>query len=157
MLQTLHHADQKATEHRILELILLLHRLITLVQGQVPGTKSPIRSPVRQMKISLENGKLSVKENGNVVVNPQLSPEDEAMLQRVKTKKITPGISKSQEFNSSKVNRAKRLCKSNSHSPSTSTEANFQPMRRHHVVVAPFDFEVDRNKAMDVIDRVDNI
>jgi hypothetical protein len=106
----------------------------------------------------LKNGKPSfVRENGNAVTNPQLSPEDQAMLQRVKTKKITPGISKSQEFNSSKVNRAKRLCKSNSHSPSTSTEANFQPPRRHHVVLAPFDFEADRNKAMDVIDRVDNI
>ena len=90
-------------------------------------------SPSRQLNIICGNA------YGNVVVNPQLSPEDEAMLQRVKTKKITPGISKSQEFNSSKVNRAKRLCKSNSHSPSTSTEANFQPMRRHHVVVAPFD------------------
>lgn len=163
LLQTLHHADQKATEYYILELIVWLHHLVSLAKSNVPGNKSPIKSPIRSpvqhKKIMPNNEKPSVRENGHIMCTPELSPEDQVMLQGVKNKTFTPGISKSQEFNTSKMKaayRTNRLSKSNSHSPCTSTEVDFASSRRH-VAIAPFDFEVDKIKALDVIDRVDNI
>lgn len=161
LLQTLHHADQKATEHYILELIVWLNHLVSLAKSNIPGSKSPmkspIRSPVQHPKITVGNEKPTARQNGHVA---QLSPEDQAMLQGVKNKKLTPGISKSQEFNTSKMKaayRTNRLSKSSSHSPCTAVEVDFVSASRRHAALTPIDFEADRGKALDVIDRVDNI
>lgn len=157
LLQTLHHADQKATEHYILELIVWLNQLVSLAKSNIPGSKSPMKSPIRSPVQHIKVNEKPARENGHVA---QLSPEDQAMLQGVKNKKITPGISKSQEFNTSKVKaayRTNRLSKSSSHSPCTSTEVDFASSSRRHVTITPIDFEADRVKALDVIDRVDNI
>lgn len=165
LLQTLHHADQKVTEDYILDLVVWLHHLVTLAKSSIPGSKSPIKSPIRSPVqhakgvVPAGTDKPVAAGNGQMVGLPELSPEDEVMLQGVKHKKFTPGISKSQEFNTSKVKaayRTNRLCKSNSHSPCTSTEVDIASCRRH-AAIAPIDFEADRTKALDVIDRVDNI
>lgn len=160
LLQTLHHADQKVTEQYILELVVWLHHLINLARSNIPGNKSPVKSPVRspvqQRKTLTSLEKPPSRENGHIIVIPGLSPEDQVMLQDVKNKKFTPGISKSQEFDTAKakaVYRCNRLSKSSSHSPSTSTEGDFS-LPRSHVKKAPFDFEVDRSKALDVIDNI---
>eukprot|EP00250_Pteridium_aquilinum_P017871 c23814_g1_i1 orf=1077-3236(-) len=160
LLQTLHHADQRRTEEYILELVVWLNHLVILAKSNIPGSKSPIKSPIRSPGQHAKKFSGSVNSNGHVAATtPELSPEDQVMLQGVKHKKITPGISKSQEFNTSKVKaayRSNRLSKSNSHSPCTSTEVEFASSRRH-AAIASINFETDRIKALDVIDRVDNI
>ncbi|MCO5566341.1 hypothetical protein L7F22_020018 [Adiantum nelumboides] len=164
LLQTLHHAEQKVTEDYILELVVWLNHLVTLAKSNMPGCKSPIKSPIRSPvqqadKVVPAGNRKALTENGQIADLPELSPEDQVMLQGVKHKKFTPGISKSQEFNTSKVKaayRTNRLSKSNSHSPCTSTEVDPASSRRH-ASIAPIDFETDRSKALDVIDRVDNI
>lgn len=162
LLQTLHHADRETTDRYILELVVWLHHLVCLARNEIPGNKSPIRSPIRSpvqcRKNNLSIDKPSVKENGHVNVSSELSPEDQMMLQGVKNQKLTPGISKSQEFDASKLKstcRSDRLSKSSSHSPSSSTGDLF--LSRHHMSIPPANFEIDRNKALDVIDRLDNI
>jgi hypothetical protein len=77
------------------------------------------------------------------------------MLRDVKYRKFIPGISKSQEFETkSRHSKQSRLSKSNSHSPSSGNMKELLSIRRMLPVI---DFEIDRTKAMDVIDRVDNL
>jgi hypothetical protein len=77
------------------------------------------------------------------------------MLRDVKYRKFIPGISKSQEFDTKeRLNKQSRLSKSNSHSPSSGNRNELLSIRRLLPVI---DFEIDRTKALDVIDRVDNL
>eukprot|EP00249_Psilotum_nudum_P022271 c28447_g6_i1 orf=289-2283(-) len=155
LLQTFHHADQKVTEKYILELIVWLHHLIILARRNVCGNKSPMRSPLQQKKIPPTKQPITTENGQCILVSPKLSPEDREMLKDVKNMKFTPGISRSQEFDKmpNAGNRSKRLSKSISHPPSTSTEVL---SRRHVSLLAPLNFDTDKMKALDVIDRVDD-
>ncbi|PWA39334.1 hypothetical protein CTI12_AA572820 [Artemisia annua] len=108
-LQTLYHADKHKIDQYILNLIILLHRLISLVRYR---DKVPKYTPTHSPPTSTG---LNEHPNGQPK-RVKISLEDKNLLEEVtKRRTLVPGVSKSQEFVMAKKNiRAEVLASSRS-------------------------------------------
>lgn len=148
-IETLHHADRDKTEAHILELVVSLQHLISQSRA-ANGERSPIKSPVRSP--TQRGSSITLSPNKASSSSPVLTQQEQEMLRDVKYRKFVPGISKSQEFDTkARHMKQSRLIKSNSHSPSSGNRKEFLSIRSMLPVI---DFEIDRTKALDMIDNL---
>lgn len=151
-IKTLHHADKDKTESCVLEMLLWLHHLATRSKAisDTEGNKTPLKStPLPKANQQPEDLVANAR-------SPVLMPEDQEMLQAVTKKRRTPGISKSLDFDTEKIILRKRgsLTRSNSHSP-WRVSRELLPLNRLSSGVRIIDFGIDKEKVLDIIDRVE--
>ncbi|KAF7834101.1 DUF668 family protein [Senna tora] len=151
-IETFHHADKDKVENYILELLLWLHRLaiknkaISDVDEVKSTLKAPVGTAMQKTDQQPKNAEL-----------PLLTVVEQNLLQDVIKRTRIRGISKSWDFDSMKTMREKnsRLTKSCSHSSaSRSKESTFNRISSKLPVI---DFCIDKERALDVIDRVDMV
>ncbi|KAH1112389.1 hypothetical protein AAZX31_04G188600 [Glycine max] len=143
-IETFHHADKDKVEYYILELLLWLHRLAIRSKavsdaGKVrPAIKSPVGAALQKT-----NEQISL-----------LTIDEQNMLQDVNKKIPIRRISKSLDFDCLNIRFREncRLTKSRSHSSCKSKEITFNRIFSKLPVI---DFDIDKERALNVIDRLD--
>ncbi|XVE69726.1 hypothetical protein DITRI_Ditri10aG0013900 [Diplodiscus trichospermus] len=126
-LQTLYHADKQKTDAYILEMVAWLHHLISLVKQRDHGFKpQPVRSPTCKGLAFQSKMQHFLSFNGITKANRnELSEEDRNLLNKAMSRRLIPGLSKSQELPLGKNKRIKiwAVSRSAGNSPDTSFRA----------------------------------
>ncbi|XP_028785104.1 uncharacterized protein LOC114741013 [Neltuma alba] len=151
-IETFHHADKDKVEGYIIELLLWLHRLAikSKASNDFGETKSTYKPAVA---ITLQKTDKQPKD----VELPLLTIDEQKLLQEVTKNTRIRGISKSLDFDSMNTAREKtsRLTRSCSHSSTVkSRESTFNRISSKLPLI---DFGIDKERALDVIDRVDMV
>ncbi|XP_058757330.1 protein PSK SIMULATOR 1-like [Vicia villosa] len=143
-IETFHYADKDKVEHYILELLLWLHRLAIKVKSGSDASKA---RPAMKSSVVATMEKTS-KHSTN------LTMDEQNLLQDVSKKTKMKGISKSLDFDSLKPTLSEkcRLTKSSSLSTSKSKGLSFNRILSKVPVI---DFDIDKERALNVIDRLD--
>ncbi|GAU19524.1 hypothetical protein TSUD_303380 [Trifolium subterraneum] len=145
-IETFHYADKDKVEHYILELLSWLHRL---------AIKSKAGSDAGKVKSAMKSSVgVTMEKTNKQSTNAVLTIHEQNMLQDVSKKTRIKGISKSLDFDSLKPTLSEkcRLTKTSSLSSIKSKELSFNRILSKFPVI---DFDIDKERALNVIDRLD--
>lgn len=155
--ETFYHAHKEKTDAYILDLIVWLHHFINISRrGKNFSSRSPIKSPVLSSSQNSVSSALPSKSNppNSSVPTSALTQGEQEMLRQVELPKRSHRISKSQDFDMGrpKILKHSRLSKSCSSTPTSMSKTESRK-----TLFPVIDFDINRIKALDIIDRVDSL
>ncbi|XP_073225431.1 protein PSK SIMULATOR 2-like isoform X2 [Cicer arietinum] len=113
-LQTLYYADKQKIDAYIIELLALIHHLISSVRSRQNVLRPmPTRSPKRlELQSKMRQFVILSLDRNNKSLGTQISIEDRILLEEVIARRRSPGVSKSEELGSAKKTQARQSRKS---------------------------------------------